>query len=132
MILTQSFKENGSTDPELQRERVRDVNISCGVKKYLLQDPVLKLPDLLKPFILKSDASRVGVVAVLMQANEVKIYSVSYASKKLSLSEVNSPITKECLAVVWDIRGFQLYQAGKRFTLQTNHKLLKYLKDAAE
>ena len=29
------------------------------------------------------------------------------------------------------IRHFKLYLAGKRFTLQTDHKPLKYLKDAA-
>ena len=40
-------------------------------------------------------------------------------------------IEKECLAVVWCIRRFKLYLAGKRFTLQIDHKALKYLKDAA-
>ena len=52
-----------------------------------------------------------------------KLYPVGYTSKKLSLGEAKNPIIeKECLAVVWGIR---LYLAGKRFTLQTDHKLLK-------
>ena len=38
---------------------------------------------------------------------------------------------QECLAVVWGIRCFKLYLAIKRFTLQTDHKNLKYLKAAA-
>ena len=32
---------------------------------------------------------------------------------------------------MWGIRRFKLYLAGKRFTLQTDHKPLKYLKDVA-
>ena len=86
----------------------------------------------MKPFVLRTDASRVGVAAVLFQENEGKLYSVGYASKKLSLAEAKYPIIeKECLAVVWGIRRFKLYLANKRFTLQMDHKPLKYLKDAA-
>ena len=102
------------------------------LKEYLLQEPVLKLPDLMKLFVLRRDASGIGVAAVLLQENEGKLYPVGYASKKLSLEEAKYPIIeKECLAVVWSIRCFKLYLAGKRFTLQTDHKPIKYLKDAA-
>ena len=96
------------------------------LKEYLLQEPLLKLPD------LRTDASGVGEAAVLLQENKGKWHLVGYASKKLSLAEAKYPIIeKECLTVVWGIRCFKLYLAGKRFTLQTNHKPLKYLKDAA-
>ena len=92
---------------------------------------VLKLPDLSKLFVLRTDASRVGVAAVLLQENDGKLYPVGYASKKLNLTEVRYPIIeKECLAVVWGIKRFKLYLAGRRFSLQTDHKPLKYLKDA--
>ena len=100
--------------------------------KYLLQEPVLKLPDLMKPFIQTTDASEIREAAVLLQENEGKLYPGGYTSKKLSLAEAKYPIIeKECLAVVWGIRRFKLYVAGKRFTPQTDHKPLKYLKDAA-
>ena len=86
----------------------------------------------MKPFVLRTDASGVGVAAVLLQENEGKLYPVGYASKKLSLAEAKYPIIeKERLAVVWGSRHFKLYLAGKRFTLQTDHEPLKYLKDAA-
>ena len=101
------------------------------LKEYLLQEPLLKLPDLMKPFVLRTDASGVGVAAVLLQENEGKLYPVGYAIKKLSPAEVKYPIIeKECLAVVWGIEHFKLYLAGKRFALQTDHKPLKYQKDA--
>ena len=74
----------------------------------------------------------VGVAAVLLQENDGKLYPVGYASKKLNLTEARYPIIeKECLTVVWGIKRFKLYLAGRRFTLQTDHKPLKYLKDVS-
>ena len=55
-------------------------------KEYLLQEPVLKHPDLMKPFILRTDASGNGVAALLLQENEGKLYPVGYASKKVEPS----------------------------------------------
>ena len=102
------------------------------LKEYLLQEPVLKLPDLSKLFVLRTDTSGVGVAAALLQENDGKLYPVGYASKKLNLTEDRYPIIeKDCLAVVWGIKRFKLYLAGRRFTLQTDHKPLKYLKDAS-
>ena len=87
---------------------------------------------MMKPLFLRKDAAGVGVATVLLQENEEKLYPVGYASKKLSLTETKYPIKeKGCLAVVWGVRFFKLYLAGKRFTLETYHKPLKYLKDAA-
>ena len=86
----------------------------------------------MKSFILRTDASGVGVAAVLLQENEGRLHPVGYASKKVSLAEAKYPnIEKECLAVVWGMRCFKLYLAHKRFTLQTDHNALKYQKDAA-
>ena len=71
------------------------------LKEYILRELVLKLPDLTKLFVLRTDASGVGVAAILLQENEGKLYPVGYASKKLSLAEAKYPITgKECLPVV--------------------------------
>ena len=59
-------------------------------------------------------------------------YPVGNTSKKLSLAEAKNPIIeKVCLAVVWGIRRLKLYLAGKRFTVGTYHRPLKYLNYAA-
>ena len=56
---------------------------------------------------------------------------MGYASKNLDLTEATYPIIEqECLVVVWGNKRFKLYLAGRRFMLQTDHKPLKYLKDA--
>ena len=43
--------------------------------------------DLMKPFVQRTDDSRVGVAAVLLQENKGKLYPVGYVSKKLCLAE---------------------------------------------
>ena len=40
------------------------------LKEYLLQELVQKLPDLMKPFVPRTDASGVGVAAVMLQENK--------------------------------------------------------------
>ena len=57
------------------------------LKKYLASKPVLRLPDIDRDFILRTDASNAGVGAVLMQEHDGELFPVSYASKKLSERE---------------------------------------------
>ena len=55
-------------------------------------------------------------------------------NKLHSCSEIKQDyrnITETLQKEWWGIRCAKLYLAGKRFTLQTDHKPLKYLKDAA-
>ncbi|KAK7091878.1 hypothetical protein V1264_009500 [Littorina saxatilis] len=101
------------------------------VRDLMSRDPVLRLPDTAKEFILRTDASDEGIGAMLMQEHGGKPFPVSYASKKLSGSEKNySTMEKECLAIVWGIKKFELYLQGVKFVLQTDHKPLTYLNSA--
>ena len=98
------------------------------LKKYLTSKPVLRLPDMDKSFILRTDASNSGVGAVLMQEHEGELHPISYASKKLSERETRySTMERECLALVWAVKKFQVYLYGKNFVLQTDHQPLAYL-----
>ena len=101
------------------------------IKIILTSDPVLRLPDPEKTFVLRTDASDYGIGAVLMQEHEGKLFPICYASRKLSDAERNySTIKKECLAVVWGIKRFHMYLYGVRFVLQTDHEPLKYMNSA--
>jgi hypothetical protein len=85
------------------------------LKQMLVRKPILKLPDLRKPFILRTDASDYGVGAVLMQEHDGQLFPVSYASKKLSERERSyATVEKECMAVVWAVKKFMVYLYGKR------------------
>lgn len=63
--------------------------------------PILKLPNLNESFVLQTDASSVGVGAVLLEYEDGVKKPVAYASKKLSESQVSySTIDRECYAMV--------------------------------
>ncbi|XP_047482831.1 uncharacterized protein LOC125034845 [Penaeus chinensis] len=85
------------------------------LKQALVNDPILKLPDVNKPFILRTDASDVGLGAVLLQEEDAKM-PVAYASRKLSDAEKKySVVERECLAVVWATKKFYRYLYGQQF-----------------
>ena len=101
------------------------------IKILLASDPILRLTDPEKTFVLRTDASDHGIGAVLMQEHGDKLFPICYASKKMSHAELNySTIEKECLAVVWGIKRFHMYLYGGRFILQTDHEPLKYMNSA--
>ena len=97
----------------------------------LSTEPILKLPDMSKEFVLQTDASESAIGAVLLQESEGEFFPVAYISKKLSSRECKySVIEKECLALVWAVKRFHVYLYGKPFTVQTDHQPLIYLSQA--
>ena len=40
---------------------------------------------------------------------------------------INVPLKKECLAMVFSVKRFQLYLYGTDFVIQTGHKPLAYI-----
>ena len=109
----------------------REENAFQTLKNALCSQPVLKMPDMSKEFILQTDASENALGAVLLQEYDGENFPVAYASKKLLVRETRySVIEKECLAIVWAIKKFHMYLYGHPFTLQTDHQPLGYLNHA--
>ena len=98
------------------------------LKACLCQTPPLAHPDFSKPFILDTDASDVGIGAVLSQDIEGSERVIAYASKSLSKSERRYCVTrKELYALVFFVKYFRHYLYGKQFTIRTDHGSLRWL-----
>ena len=80
-------------------------------------------------FILQTDASNIGLGAVLSQLDSNgEERPVMYLSKKFSKAQENySTIEKECFAVVQALKTFYVYLDGQEFTLETDHQPLVWL-----
>lgn len=101
------------------------------LKHYVCNPPVLRLPDVTKPFILQTDASCDGIGAILLQEGDQVKHPVAFASKKLLPREQNySTIEREALAIIWGVQKFQNYLMGTQFYLETDHHPLQYLNKA--
>ena len=90
----------------------------------LTSTPVLGYPDFQRQFAVETDASNIGLGAVLRQGHTV----IEYASRALNKAEQNYSATeKECLGVVWALQKFAMYLEGSSFKVITDHKPLTYL-----
>ena len=101
------------------------------IQQILSQQPVVVLPDLTKPFTVKTDASSRGIGGVLCQEKDGLLHPVLYASRKLLDREQRySTVERECLAIVWSIDKFSRYLYGQEFMLETDHRPLTYLRQS--
>ncbi|XP_047484209.1 uncharacterized protein LOC125035941 [Penaeus chinensis] len=100
------------------------------LKLSLVSKPVRCLPDDSKTFYVRTDASDIGLGAVLLQnMNDINM-PICYASRKLLDREAKyAAIEMECLAIVWAIQKFKVYLYGRDFILQTDQQPLVYLKN---
>ena len=95
------------------------------LKRILTDDLVLRIPDESLPFKIQTDASKIGVGAVLMQTHPTGDLPIAYLSKKFTTTQMNWPATEqECYAIIYAIEKWHKYLDGRLFTIETDHKPL--------
>ena len=101
------------------------------LKAALVSAPVLVLPLPGLPFGLITDASTVGISAILTQPRPGDAGAepvIAYASRALIDAERRYSATElECLAVVWGLEKFRVYTWGQPVRVITDHQALQWL-----
>ena len=106
-----------------------------ALKKLCSECPVLAYADYSKPFVLHTDASTVGLGAVLYQKQEDgKERVIAYASRTLNRAERNYDAHKlEFLALKWAVTDrFHEYLYGGTFDVFTDNNPLTYILTTAK
>ena len=99
------------------------------LKGEIAARPVSAYPDFSKPFRLYTDASNIGLGAILAQKQQGKEKIICCASRTLNNAESNYSTTKkECLAVVWGVQVFRPFLVATHFEILTDHYALQWLR----
>jgi hypothetical protein len=92
----------------------------------LISTPVLALPDFAKPFVLETDASEMGVGAVLMQGGHL----IAFVSKALGPRMRGLSIYEmEYVAILLAIEQWKHYLQCGEFHIYTDQKSLSHLSE---
>ena len=88
----------------------------------LTSDPILGFPAPDGQFSIHTDASNVGLGAILLQTQEGGQHTIAFGSRALT-----SATEKECLAVVWALEKWWPYIEGRHCRFVTDHQALCWL-----
>ncbi|MCA9766889.1 MAG: hypothetical protein KC455_10785, partial [Carnobacterium sp.] len=132
--LYESIKGNPDTYEFRKRIEATEVMEAMRmVKASIAEDALLALPNNEDPFILTTDASGIGVGAILSQVQNGEERVVEYFSSLHNVAQRNYSTTdQELLAVVSALEHFRPYLIGRKFKLRTDHKALIYLWNAKD
>ena len=98
------------------------------LKAALVSATVLAYPHSAEPFLLDTDASNVGIGAVLSQVHYGDERVIAYYSRAPSKPQRNFCTTRrKLLGVVRAIENFHPYLYGRKFTVRTDHASLQWL-----
>lgn len=99
-----------------------------AIKDHMSNDLVLGYYDVKDKTQLYTDASPVGLGAVLVQINERGPRIIAFGNKSLSDTEKRYCQTeKEALGLVWGVEHFHFHLYGRIFELITDHKPLEVI-----
>ncbi|KAL0433909.1 UNVERIFIED_CONTAM: Transposon Tf2-11 polyprotein [Sesamum latifolium] len=94
-----------------------------NLKRAMVTDPVLALPDMSKPFVVETDASDFALGGVLVQDG----HPVAFESRKLKDVERRYSVhEKELLAVVHCLRLWRHYLLGSPFVVKTDNTAVSH------
>ncbi|TYJ51186.1 hypothetical protein B9479_008259, partial [Cryptococcus floricola] len=100
-----------------------------NLRDKLCSAPILAHPDYSKPFILSTDASTVGLGAILSQRDDKHHeHPIVYLSRSLQGAEKRYTATElECLAIVWALSKLRGYVEGATLEIITDHSALQWI-----
>ena len=99
------------------------------LKGEIAARPISAYPDFSKPFRLYTDASNLGLGAILAQKQKRKEKIICCGSRTLNNAETNYSTTKkECLAIVWVVQVFWPFLVAMYFEILTDHYALQWLR----
>jgi hypothetical protein len=102
-----------------------------SLKGFLTSAPIVRHPNMNKPFIMETDSSKEGVGAVLMQYGEDEItpHVIGYQSRAVNEHESRYGITElEMLGIIFGLHKWRyLLRNGPRVVIYTDHQALPQL-----
>jgi hypothetical protein len=104
-----------------------------AIKRALAAPLPLHRPDPTRPYVLQTDASSIGMAAVLYQEVDQQRHVIAYASSRFNATEQKYHSNEqECLALVWGIRKYRPYLEDRRFLVRTDNKALTWPQSAKD
>jgi len=84
-----------------------------------------------RPFLIECDASNYGIgAALLQQQDDGSLRPIAFAGRALKPQEETYGISeKECMAMVYALQQFNIYTAGHKVEIKTDHAALTWLQD---
>ncbi|OWZ02021.1 LOW QUALITY PROTEIN: reverse transcriptase [Phytophthora megakarya] len=98
------------------------------LKRKIVATPMLRHPDIQKPFVIIPQANRWAPCAIVGQEHDGKIQPVRYTGRVLNDAELQYHIAKkEVIAILRALQVFRTTLEGRRLIIYTRYSVLKWV-----